>query len=153
MKGPEPMLEVRGARKAAVDLAELGERGSDIRRVSEKVRTIYRKSNERRFASRGLGSWPALADSTLERKARGGYPSQTLVRSGDLERSLTAPRASDQIDRRDKTEFRFGTTLSYAAYHDSGTGGEKRRELVELTPAERAEVSRLISGYVARAEA
>jgi phage gpG-like protein len=153
VKGPEPMIEVRGARKAAVDLAELGERGSDIRRVSEKVRSIYRKSNERRFASNGLGSWPGLAASTVERKSRGGYDARPMRRSGALERSLTAPRAADQVDRRDKTEFRFGTTLPYAAYHDTGTGGEKKRELVELTPAERQEVSRLISTYVARAQA
>jgi hypothetical protein len=147
------MLEVRGARKAAVDLAELGERGSDIRRVSEKVRSIYRRSNERRFASNGLGSWPPLADSTVERKLRGGYDPRPMRRTGDLERALTAPRASDQIDRRDRTEFRFGTTLPYAGYHDSGTGGEKKRELVELTASERNQISDLISAYVARAEA
>ena len=152
MKGPEPVIEVRGARKAAVDLAALGERGSDIRRVSEQVRSVYRKSNERRFASNGLGSWPALAPSTVERKARAGAVAPPMVRTGALERSLTAPRASDQVDRRDKTEFRFGTTLSYAVYHDTGTGGEKKRELVELTASEREQISRLISGYVARAE-
>jgi hypothetical protein len=147
------MIEVRGARKAAVDLTELGERGSDIRRVSEKVRAIYRRSNERRFASNGMGSWPTLAPSTIERKQRGGYSGPPMVRSGDLERALTAARASDQVDIRDKTEFRFGTTLPYAIYHDTGTGGEKQRELVQLTAAERNQVSRLISGYVARAEA
>jgi hypothetical protein len=150
VKAPETTIEVRGARKAAVDLAELGERGSDIRRVSEKVRAIYRKSNERRFASMGLGSWPALAASTVERKAQGGYDARAMRRSGDLERSLTSPRASDQIDRRDKTEFRFGTTLNYGGYHDTGTGGEKKRELVELTASEREQVSRLISDYIAK---
>lgn len=152
MKAPQPSIEIRGARKAAVDLAELGERGSDIRRVSEKVRSIYRRSNARRFASSGLGSWPALADSTVERKAREGSSGPPMVRSGDLMRALTSPRAADQVDRRDRTEFRFGTTLPYAVYHDSGTGGEKKRELVELTANERAQVSRLISAYVARAE-
>ena len=152
MKAPQPMIEIRGARKAAVDLSELGERGSDIRRVSEKVRSIYRKSNERRFASNGMGSWPALAPATVERKARAGAIAPPMVRTGDLERSLTSARASDQIDRRDKTEFRFGTTLSYAGYHDSGSGGMKRRELVELTASERNQVSKLISAYVSRAE-
>ena len=150
MRAPQPTIEVRGARKAAIDLHELGERGSDIRRVSEKVRAIYRKSNERRFGSNGLGAWPELADSTKDRKRRGGYDPRPMRRSGALERSLTSPRAAEQIDRRDKTEFRFGTTLGYAAYHDTGTGGEKRRELLELTAAERNEVSRLISEYVAK---
>jgi len=150
LRAPEPMIEVRGARKAAVDLHQLGERGSDIRRVSEKVRSIYRRSNERRFASMGLGSWPALADSTVERKRRGGYDPRAMRRSGALERALTSPRARDQVDVRDPSEFRFGTTLPYAGYHDAGTGGEKRRELVELTAAERAEVSRLISDYIAK---
>jgi hypothetical protein len=147
------MIEIRGARKAAVDLAELGERGSDIRRVSEKVRAIYRKSNERRFASNGLGAWPELADSTKQRKLAGGYDPRPMRRSGALERALTSPRASDQIDRRDKTEFRFGTTLTYAQYHDAGTGGEKKRELVELTASEREQVSTLIRDYIHRAQA
>lgn len=150
MRAPQPTIEVRGARKAAVDLTELGERGSDIRRVSEKVRAVYRKSNERRFASMGLGSWPGLADSTIERKRRGGYDPRAMRRTGALERSLVSPRAADQIDRRDKTEFRFGTTLSYAGYHDTGTGGEKKRELVELTSSERLEVSTLIREYIAK---
>jgi phage gpG-like protein len=149
VKGPEPILEVRGAGKAAADLAELGVRGSDIRRVADDVRAVYRKSNARRFASSGLGAWPALADSTLERKQRGGYPSQTLVRSGDLARSLTSTRAPDQIDERDPAALRFGTTLPYAGYHDTGTGGEKKRELVELTAAEHDEISRLVSDYIA----
>lgn len=153
MKAPEPVIEIQGARKAAVDLHALGERGSDIRRVSEKVRSVYRRSTTRRFASMGLGSWPQLATSTLERKRRGGYDTQAMRRTGDLERALTAPRASNQIDRRDRTEFRFGTTLPYAPYHDAGTGGEKRRELIELTANERAEISRLISAYVSRAQA
>lgn len=146
----QPSIEVHGARKAAVDLAQLGERGSDIRRVSEKVRSIYRKSNERRFASGGLGSWPELADATKERKLRGGYDPRPMRQTGALERSLTSPRAGNQIDQRDKTEFRFGTTLSYAAIHDTGGHGSPRRELVELTASERNEVSRLVSEYIAK---
>jgi hypothetical protein len=146
-------IEQHGAAQAAVDLRELGDRGSDIRRVSEKVRRVYRDSNERRFATQGLGSWPSLADSTDDRKAREGADVRPMRRSGALYRALTSARANDQIDVRERTEFRFGTTLPYAGYHDSGTGGEKRRELVELTPAERRQVDELIEAWIARSRA
>jgi hypothetical protein len=152
MKAPEPMLEARGTAKAAADLTAIGERGSDIRRVAEQIRTIYRHSNARRFASNGLGAWPALAASTVERKQAGGYDSRPMRRSGALEAALTSPSSSDQVDERDRSELRFGTTLPYAGYHDTGTGGEKRRELVELTPAERDQVTTLLGAYIAGAE-
>lgn len=153
MKGLEPQIEVRGQRKAAIDLRQLGERSSDIRRVSEKVRSIYRKSNERRFDTSGSGTWPPLAADTKERKARAGLDPRPMRATGALYRSLTSPRASDQVDRRDPTEFRFGTTLPYARFHDLGTGGEKKRELIELTPAEQHQIRKIVSAYIARAEA
>jgi len=138
-----------GAEQAAVDLRGLGERGSDIRRTSERVRSIYRRSNERRFATEGVGSWARLADSTVERKASGGYGSRgPMVRTGALERALTSPRAAAQVDERDPTQFRFGTTLPYAGA--AGAAGGHLRKLIDLTVSERREISDLIGGYIAK---
>jgi phage gpG-like protein len=142
-------VEVRGAGKAAVNLHRLGERGADVRPVSEKVRSVYRKSTERRFRTRGEGAWPPLAGSTMERKQRQGLDPRPLRATEKLYRALTSPRAAGQVDVRDRSEFRFGTTLPYARFHDTGSGGVPRRELIELTPAERREVTKLISGHVA----
>ena len=149
MRPPEPSIEVRGVRQAAVDLTQLGERGSDIRKVSEKVRSVYRRSNEERFGSGGRGRWAELAPSTKRRKARDALDPRTLRATGALYRSLTAPRAANQVDRRDPTEFRFGTTVPYAGYHNFGKG-RMHRDLIELTSGERDQISKLISDYIAR---
>ena len=153
MRAPEPIIESRGAGKAAADLAAVGKRGSDIRQVANQVRTIYLRSNQRRFATNGGGQWPSLKPSTVDRKARQGIDPRPLHgATGDLYRSLTSAHAAEQIDTRDRTELRFGTTVPYAGFHDQGKG-RMHRELIELTAAEREQVSQTISAYVAKAEA
>lgn len=142
-------FQVRGDKKAAVDLRKVGERGSDIRRVSEKVRRVYRDSNERRFG--GYGHWPANAPATLEKKTRLGQDMRVERATGALYRSLTSARAAGQVDVRNPQEFRFGTDLPYARYQQ-GTRHQPARDLIELSPAERKKVSDLISAYIARSE-
>jgi phage gpG-like protein len=147
--GPQMSVTQQGAGKAAVDLHKLGDRASDVRRVSEKVRSVYRKSNERRFQRDGDGDWPRLADTTEERKAREGLDPRPLRATDRLYRSLTSTRATGQVDVRDPTEFRFGTEIPYARFHDTGRGVPTRK-LIEFTPAERKQITELISGYVAK---
>lgn len=144
-------IEQRGAGKAAVDLHRIGDRSSDIRRLSEKVRSIYRRSEAARFDSSGRGAWPPLAASTRARKAAQGLDPRILRASGMLYRSLTSPRAAEQIDVRERTEFRFGTAVPYAVFHDTGKG-QPKRELIELTPAERQEIDELIARYISKGE-
>ena len=150
-KGLQPTIETRGAGKAAYDLKQLGVRGSDIRRVADKVRRIYLRSNQRRFQTSGSGQWPALKPSTVERKARQGLDPRPLRATGDLYRSLTSTRAAEQEDVREPTELRFGTRVPYAGFHDQGKG-RMHRELIELTASEREQVSKALGGYIARDE-
>jgi hypothetical protein len=144
----QPVIEVRGAQKAAVDLTAMAGRGSDIRRTSEKARAVYRKSNQRRFDTNGLGTWPDLKPATVEKKAREGSDARPLRESGALYKAMTSSRASHQIDERGPVEFRFGTTLPYAVYQ-----APRGRDPLELQPAERDEISAIICAYVARNEA
>jgi phage gpG-like protein len=148
---PRTTVEVRGATKAAVDLHRLGQRGSDIRLVAEKVRTIYLRSTKRRFETNGAGEWAELAESTKERKLNEGLDPRILRATNELYRSLTSRVAPEQVDKREKTAFRFGTSVPYARFHNYGKG-RMDRELIKLTPAERQQVSKLIGAYVAKAE-
>jgi hypothetical protein len=138
-------IEQRGAGKAAADLRQLGGRASDLRRVSEKVRSVYRASNERRFDTRGRGRWRALDPETLARKQDPRINRDTSA----LYRSLTSARSAGQIDEREPTEFRFGTEVDYALYVDRGTSYQPARKLIELTPSERKDITTLIGGYIA----
>jgi phage gpG-like protein len=151
VKAPQPIIETRGAGKAAADLKQLGDRGSDVRRVADKVRKVYLRSNQRRFQTGGSGQWPSLKPSTVERKARQNLDPRPLRATGTLYRSLTSSRAADQVDQREATELRFGSTVPYAGYHDQGKG-RMHRELIELTASERAQVSKAVSDYIAKAE-
>jgi phage gpG-like protein len=147
-------LEVKekGVTQAKVDLSAMGERSSDIRRLSEQTRSIVRKSNDRRFHNRGDGSWPALNDEYATQKTLDGYDPRPLRRKNMLYRALTSPRAAGQIDQRDKTEFRFGTNLPYARYADHGTQNEPQRKLIELRMDEQKRISDLINRYIAKGQ-
>lgn len=144
----DQLIETRGVEKATADVAALGNRAQRATRdVSYKVRTVFRKSEEQRFERTGPG-WPRLAASTVERKARQGLDPRTLRATGDLYRSLTASRASNQIDARLPDEFRFGTTVPYAGYHDTGAGVPKR-DLIDLSVKERRDIDKAIRDYIA----
>jgi phage gpG-like protein len=144
-------VDQRGAGKAAVDLHRMGERGSDVRRVSEKVRSVYRRSEERRFDTQGQGGWPPLAESTRARKQQQGLDPRILRATEMLYRSLTSVRARGQVDERAPSEFRFGTTLPYARFHETGKGVPQRK-LIDLQPSERREIDELIEDYIAKGE-
>ena len=146
MSQGQPEIHAEGVTQAVTDLNALGERASDVRRVSEKVRSVYRRSEEQMFSTRGRGTWPRLAEATLRIKSQQGYPPDILVRTGALRRALTAARASNQIDLRNPTEFHFGTTLPYAQFVN------RRRTLIDLHVGDRQEITDLIRRYVTRAQ-
>lgn len=142
---PSVDFEVEGAHKAAAHLLELGERGSDVRRPAERIKQVYTRSNQRRFA--GAGHWPPLAPATVQRKARAGGDQRIERRTGELYRSLTSMHGANQEDRRDKQELRFGTTVPYAGFQ-YGNGHQPARPLIRLSPADRRDVTRLIAAWV-----
>jgi hypothetical protein len=84
----------------------------------------------RRFASRGDGSWPPLAKSTVRRKGN----ARMLYLTGALERSLTTSE-SGNVERISGQTMTFGTSLFYGRFV------AKKRPLFNTTPADRREVS------------
>jgi hypothetical protein len=75
------------------------------------------------FATRGErgphGAWARLADSTLERKLASYGEQQILVASGALRDSLVEG-TGDTIDERWPNRLRWGSSLPYALYHQTG---------------------------------
>jgi phage gpG-like protein len=70
-----------------------------------------------------------LAPSTLAEKARLGYPSDILVRTGELRDSLTDPGRAMKIGA---TEATYGTDVFYAGYHQDGTTKMPQRQVIPL---------------------
>jgi phage gpG-like protein len=144
---PDP-IEARGIERATHALNGVSKRAGDIRDSSYKIRTIFRNAEKERFASNGRGSWDGLADSTKEYKARENQDPRVLRASNALYKSLTAPRAREQIDARERDELRFGTEVPYAVFHDQGRG-VPTRTLIDLTPQERRRIDVALEKYIA----
>ena len=148
---PDDFLQARGIDRTAKHLSDVAKRAGDIKKASFKVRTIYRQAEERQFASRGGGAWPALKDSTREAKARKNYDPRPMRATNALYKALTAPRARGQVDERAEDEFRFGTDLPYAAFHDKGKGVPTRK-LIDLTARERQDIDDALGDFIAKGE-
>lgn len=141
-------IEARGVDRAAHALHNVGKRGADIKDSSYKVRSIFRNAEKERFASNGRGSWPALKEASRDAKARRNLDPRPMRASNALYKALTAPRARNQTDHRERDELRFGTDLPYAAVHDEGKSRPKR-QLIDLTPAERRKIDVALEKYIA----
>jgi|tagenome__1003787_1003787.scaffolds.fasta_scaffold20364586_1 hypothetical protein len=141
------VAEVLGAEAAAHDLEMVGVRARDVRGISYKVRTVFRKAEEARFDRQGPG-WPDLAEATKQRKARQGLSPRTMRAKNVLYRSLTSPRAADQVDRREQTEMEFGTSVPYAHWHEQGKGVPQRK-LIDLSQRERNAIDEAIGEFIA----
>jgi len=99
----------------------------DLEPLWELVKPVAADVEEEQFGSRGEGAWPALAASTLMRKEAGGWPSDPLVRTGDLKASLTDPgRAADTGPR----HMIYGTDVDYAQFHQEGTRRMPQRQVI-----------------------
>jgi phage gpG-like protein len=103
-----------------------------IRRMRDRARDItpawmavvewFAEQNAAQFVTRGARyrtPWRPLAPSTLQEKARLGYPPDPLVRTGALRTSLTVrPLGVEHVTPR---EMAAGTTTRYARFHQRGT--------------------------------
>jgi phage gpG-like protein len=148
---PDGFIDAKGVQRTAKHMDDVARRAGNVKDASYKVRTVYRKAEERRFQSRGAGSWPALKESTREWKARTNSDPRMMRATNALYKALTSPRAGGQVDERKPDEFRFGTDLPYATFHDRGKGVPLRK-LIDLTPAERQEIDDALGDYIARGD-
>lgn len=125
-------VKAKGDDVASRHLTELAKRGEDPRPAFRQVVEDVRGAEADWFGSGGAGTWPPLAASTLEAKARAGYPSSALVATGALQRSLTIKRGKGAVRSISKRQLRFGTKLYYGRFHDTGKGSPRRRVMIPL---------------------
>lgn len=151
------LLGITGAatidNRAAVNmLSEMGIRAKDVRKVSTRVRSIYRRAEKQRFDARGPG-WASLAPATVARKARAHLDPRILRARHDLFNSLVKSRAANQVNVKRPDSFRFGTSVPYARYHEYAKpiGRAQRmplRELVGLSEHDLHDVAVVLSDFI-----
>ena len=80
-------------------------------------RNILQSEFQRAFETRGFGQWAPLRERTLSNKRRLGQPSDPLVATGELKRSLTSLEGIV----RTKFTLTFRSPVPYSIYHELGT--------------------------------
>lgn len=123
-------LTIEGFGEKIVDreLMRFGERLEQPTEALEVVATLLREAVEQQFVTEGQhasGGWPALALSTVERKARLGQDPHILRATGFLMESLTRKYDPGHIERLIGSSLVFGSTATYGVYHQSSAPRHK----------------------------
>jgi hypothetical protein len=148
------LIQVKGQTKAANDLLDVGQRARQMAPLDSQVRRIFFAAERGRFEGQGV-RWPALADTTVERKAAEGLDSRILRATGALYASLTRPGEASVDTPIKDLGFRYGTSLWYGRFADKGTpkasgDHEPKRKLLGFTRGQRVEINQLIAGFIAQ---
>jgi len=127
----------------------------DVKDLSAAFREIvkdFHESEQRQFESQGdygAGGWQPLASTTIERKERGGFPLDILVRTGALKESL-AGKTGHTIEVIKPLEMQVGTTLPYARFHQEGTGIMPARPIIMLPEEQKTRMHKIIHRYLVK---
>lgn len=137
------------------ELLRFGQRAVDARESLEDVATIMREATERQFESQGAyasGGWPALAASTVRRKANEGLDPRILHATGLLRESLTRKFGRGHIERVTSNALHFGTRVPYAIYHQSSRPRTKipYRPPVGLTEGDKRRIVRTLQRSIVK---
>jgi hypothetical protein len=126
--------------RAQVELMKrMGARGADER--------VMLAEEERQFATRGTGKWPALAETTRAHKSQLGQNKGAMRASDALYKSLTMKKPRGRWRRARKEELRWGTKLYYAFFHQEGHGVPVRK-VIDVSPDASREMSRELGKYI-----
>lgn len=140
-----------GTQNAAAVLESVGGRGADARPAWPTIFGLMQVDTKERFDTRGAGKWDALADATVETKARKHLDPRIMRARGALERSLVADRGRGALRRKSRYQMRYGTTVFYAQFHQEGHGVPKRL-LIDVNANMQTLIVRALERWVAKGE-
>lgn len=124
-------FDAKGFKGARRELQAMRERAEDLRPAWDALLTWWAARNVTHFRSNGKRwktPWKPLQPETLAEKLRFGYPSDILVREGDLRDSLT--RRPLGIERLRPHDVEAGTAVAHAGFHQHGTKHMPKRQLI-----------------------
>ena len=105
-------------------------RSTDWSGVFRAAMRDLEESHSKHFGTNGGGTWkPVYSSWKTEEYGAGGI----LVRTGTLKRSLTLRNARGAIRDIGAQRATFGTSVSYAHFHQTGTENMAKREVL-FTP-------------------
>lgn len=113
-------------------IAGMRERALDLTPAWDIVANWFAEQERVQFATEGARwgqPWAPLKPATIAEKQRRGYPLSILVRTGELERSLSIRSLS--IERLYPQRMTLGTRVPYAHFHQDGTSRMPARNLLD----------------------
>lgn len=145
-------FDVDGDTQVARGFSRFADNVKDLSDAFREIAKDFHESEERQFDTEGgygAGGWAPLAPSTIESKARRGFPDRILVRTGQLRDSLMGrgPRAVEVVR---PLELRVGTELDYARYHQRGTRRMPARPVIMLPEEQKTRMHKTIHRYLVK---
>ena len=128
-------IESRDIARLRRRIERMRERAGDLVPAWEVVADWLAEQERIQFSTEGARwgqPWAPLAESTLAAKLRRAQPSDILVATTELKRSLTI-RPLD-IERLHPSTMVLGTRVSYAQFHQRGTSRMPARILLDAAP-------------------
>ena len=129
-------IKVDGLSKLQRRLQGLSSRVTDLRPIWGAIAGEFREGErevfEKEGAVDGWGQWAPLDPKYAARKVKDGFPDIIMVRTGELEDSLTG-FGPGSIFRSDPMSMEIGTSVEHAKYHQRAKSPRKRREPIRVT--------------------
>ena len=112
----------------------------------QEIAVRLREIIEEQFDSQGgrSGGWAPLAASTVREKAHLGQDPRILFATHRLVESLTRKFDTDHIEELSRNTLRFGSSVTYGIYHQTGTRKMPKRPPVVLKETDRRELVKIV---------
>ena len=130
-------------------VADIEDRITDAKPVFRWAHQVLKKSFAENFASNGLpvGGWSPLDAEYAGWKARHLPGAPTLIRSGELFRSLSE-LSDPSVNEINKLSATFGTGLPYAKFHQYGTNKMPKRQILFIPQSFVSEFAEKLANYI-----
>lgn len=123
-------------------------RCTDLKPVFRWAKEVLKKSFSENFTDNGLpvGGWSPLDAEYAAWKARALPGRTTLIRSGELFRSLS--ELSDSVNEINKLSATFGTGIEYAEFHQYGTDRMPKRQILFISQSFVDDFAQKLANYI-----
>jgi phage gpG-like protein len=141
-------IEVR-VEKVQNLIEDIGDRCLDAKPVFRWAQQVLKKTFAENFTSNGLpvGGWSPLDAKYAAWKARELPGRPTLVRSGELFRSLSE-LSDPSVNEINKLSATFGTGLKYAEFHQYGTPNMPKRQILFIPQSFLDDFAEKMANYI-----
>jgi phage gpG-like protein len=144
-------FECVGQKTINVHLLDFRDRTVDASPAFSAIAELMRAETAEQFESEGghaSGGWKPLKPATVKAKQHGGFRPNILQRTGSLLDSLTVKDDPNQIVEVGPLSLRFGTRVSYAVLHQTGTGHMPARQPLAFTEQARRNMTTIMQRWL-----